>query len=159
MRLLMADINWDGSVFQSIHVILHPLTAWKVLFDTSVYWIRLLTKKISLTQCTCNHRSRTTLVCSSKTAKRTLNSEEEGRTFTLQYLNCFCCCFFFLVPFFVQQNRSSEGLTCMAGVLLIIFIIFLIHVFTLVVCPLCRVGPCLHWTVGVHQNGLKRQSF
>lgn len=45
----------------------------------------------------------------------------------------------------------------MAGVLLIIIIIFWIHVLTLVVRPLCGVGPCLHWTVSIHQNSLKRE--
>lgn len=52
--------------------------------------------------------------------------------------------FFSAVPFFVQQNKSSEGLTCMAGVLLIIFIIFWLHVSTLVMRPRCGVGPYLH---------------
>lgn len=58
---------------------------------------------------------------------------------------------------FKQQNRSSEGFACIAGFHLITFFIFLIQAVTLVVCPMGGVGPCLHGTVGVHQNGLGRQ--
>lgn len=76
----------------------------------------------------------------------------ERRTFTWRYLGCFSplCSFFF-----VQQNISSEGLPCMAGVLLIVIVVLWVHVLTLVVRPLSRVGPGLHRAVGVHQNGLE----
>lgn len=68
---------------------------------------------------------------------------------------------FFLVYYFsfffsfVQQNRSSGRSTCLAGVLLIVIVILWIHAFSLVVRPLCRVGPRLHRAVGVHQDSLK----
>lgn len=55
---------------------------------------------------------------------------------------------------FVQQNRSSERSTCMAGVLLIVIIILWIHALPLVVRPLRRVGPRLHGAVAVHQDSL-----
>ena len=68
------------------------------LSDTSVYWIRLifLTTKIPLVQCTCNHRSRTTLVCSSKTAKRTKWVKMQDIHIERSWL--FCCSFLFRVP-------------------------------------------------------------
>lgn len=43
----------------------------------------------------------------------------------------------------------------MAGVHLIIVVIFRLGIFSLVVASLCGVRPRLHGTVGVHQNGLK----
>lgn len=69
-------------------------------FLTNLYWIRLLAKEISLTQCACNHRSRKPLVCSSTTAKRTLDSEDRTQDIHISWLFCFNAVFFFLCSFY-----------------------------------------------------------
>lgn len=128
----------------------------------SLYWIRLLAKKKK-------NLSHDALATTDQEQlwfapvwllRRHWTVKTEWKTFTWKNLGCCFIAIFFssVFPFFVQQNRSSEGLTCIAGGLLIIFVIFWLHVFTLIVCPLCGVGHRLHWAVGVHQNGLKRQT-